>query len=197
MKRRSKLWHLPSSGVSGFGAWLRKFARSPERRRRHRCRRDIHRPDPDRRPRRRRGAYRQDADDARQPGLRRDRGARPRPGFPVADDRSHRARHDDDHQCACWSGGWRKTGMITTRGFRDVIELGRRTRPQPYGMTGIFVPVIPRDCRLEVAERVEASGAVRTPLDEAEMRGAVAAADRRGLQVARHPFPALLRQSRA
>jgi len=38
-----------------------------------------------------------------------------------------------------------KTGMITTRGFRDVIELGRRTRPQPYGMTGSFVPIIPRD----------------------------------------------------
>ena len=36
-----------------------------------------------------------------------------------------------------------RTGMITTRGFRDVIELGRRTRPQPYGMTGVFVPVMP------------------------------------------------------
>ncbi|WP_137931313.1 hydantoinase/oxoprolinase family protein [Mesorhizobium comanense] len=66
-----------------------------------------------------------------------------------------------------------KTGMITTRGFRDVIELGRRTRPQPYGMTGTFVPVIPRNLRLEVSERVEASGAIRTPLDEAEMREAV------------------------
>ncbi|TGR14172.1 hydantoinase/oxoprolinase family protein, partial [Mesorhizobium sp. M8A.F.Ca.ET.202.01.1.1] len=60
-----------------------------------------------------------------------------------------------------------RTGMITTRGFRDVIELGRRTRPQPYGMTGTFVPVIPRDLRLEVSERVEASGAVRIQLDEA------------------------------
>ncbi|RJG43154.1 hydantoinase/oxoprolinase family protein [Mesorhizobium sp. DCY119] len=66
-----------------------------------------------------------------------------------------------------------RTGMITTRGFRDVIELGRRTRPQAYGMTGVFVPVIPRDLRLEVSERVEASGAVRIPLDEAEMREAV------------------------
>ena len=65
--------------------------------------------------------------------------------------------------------------MITTRGFRDVIELGRRTRPQPYGMTGVFVPVIPRDLRLEVSERIEASGAVRTPLDEDEVRAAVAA----------------------
>ncbi|ESY93291.1 hydantoinase/oxoprolinase family protein [Mesorhizobium sp. LNHC229A00] len=68
-----------------------------------------------------------------------------------------------------------RTGMITTRGFRDVIELGRRTRPQPYGMTGTFVPIIPRNLRLEVSERVEASGAVRTPLDEAEMREAVQA----------------------
>ncbi|MBZ9990320.1 hydantoinase/oxoprolinase family protein [Mesorhizobium sp. BH1-1-5] len=66
-----------------------------------------------------------------------------------------------------------RTGMITTRGFRDVIELGRRTRPQAYGMTGTFVPVIPRDLRLEVSERVEASGAVRIQLDETEMRDAV------------------------
>ena len=63
-----------------------------------------------------------------------------------------------------------RTGMVTTRGFRDVIELGRRTRPQAYGMTGTFVPVIPRDLRLEVDERVEASGAVRVPLDEDGLR---------------------------
>ncbi len=66
-----------------------------------------------------------------------------------------------------------KTGMITTRGFRDIIELGRRTRPQAYGMTGSFVPVIPRNLRLEVSERVEAGGSVRTPLDEDEVRAAV------------------------
>ena len=66
-----------------------------------------------------------------------------------------------------------RTGMITTEGFRDIIELGRRTRPQPYGMTGTFVPVIPRNLRLEVPERVEASGKVRLPLDEEAMRAAV------------------------
>ncbi|MBX3572758.1 MAG: hydantoinase/oxoprolinase family protein [Mesorhizobium sp.] len=66
-----------------------------------------------------------------------------------------------------------RTGMITTQGFRDVLELGRRTRPNPYGMTGTFVPVIPRNLRLEVPERVEASGAVRTPLDEEAVRAAV------------------------
>jgi N-methylhydantoinase A len=63
-----------------------------------------------------------------------------------------------------------KTGLITTRGFRDVLELGRRTRPQAYGMTGVFVPVIPRNLRFEVTERVEASGRVREALDEVELR---------------------------
>ncbi len=66
-----------------------------------------------------------------------------------------------------------KTGMITTAGFRDVIELGRRTRPQPYGMTGVFRPLIPRDLRLEVAERLDARGRVLTPLDEDGVRAAV------------------------
>ena len=59
-----------------------------------------------------------------------------------------------------------KTGLITTMGFRDVLELGRRTRPQPYGMTGQFRPVIPRDLRLEIPERMDADGEVVTPLDE-------------------------------
>lgn len=59
-----------------------------------------------------------------------------------------------------------RTGLITTMGFRDVLELGRRTRPQAYGMTGRFVPVIPRDLRLEVPERMDAQGEIVTPLDE-------------------------------
>ena len=63
-------------------------------------------------------------------------------------------------------------GMITTAGFRDVIELGRRTRPQPYGMTGVFVPLIPRNLRLEVAERMDATGRVLTPLDDDAVRQA-------------------------
>ena len=53
-----------------------------------------------------------------------------------------------------------KTGLITTQGFRDVLELGRRTRPQAYGMHGRFTPVIPRDLRLEVPERMDARGRV-------------------------------------
>ncbi|VAV91866.1 N-methylhydantoinase A, partial [hydrothermal vent metagenome] len=60
-----------------------------------------------------------------------------------------------------------RTGLITTMGFRDVLELGRRTRPQPYGMKGEFTPLIPRNLRLEVPERVDAQGEIVTPLDEA------------------------------
>jgi N-methylhydantoinase A len=38
-----------------------------------------------------------------------------------------------------------RTGLVTTRGFRDVLELGRRTRPTPYGLKGTFEALIPRD----------------------------------------------------
>ncbi|MFK7965704.1 MAG: hydantoinase/oxoprolinase family protein [Burkholderiaceae bacterium] len=67
-----------------------------------------------------------------------------------------------------------KTGLITTRGFRDVLELGRRTRPQAYGMTGQFTPVIPRDLRLEVTERMDAAGEVVTPLSDNDVLTAAA-----------------------
>jgi len=66
-----------------------------------------------------------------------------------------------------------KTGLITTRGFRDVLELGRRTRPRPYGLTGWFEPLIPRELRLEVPERMDAEGLPVIPLDEAAVRDAV------------------------
>ncbi len=65
-----------------------------------------------------------------------------------------------------------RCGLITTRGFRDVLELGRRTRPQAYGMTGQFTPVIPRDLRLEVSQRHDAQGEEVAPLDEAQVRAA-------------------------
>ena len=60
-----------------------------------------------------------------------------------------------------------RVGLITTKGFRDVLELGRRTRPQAYGLRGTFKPLIDREYRLEVAERMDADGKVITPLDEA------------------------------
>jgi len=63
-----------------------------------------------------------------------------------------------------------RTGLITTRGFRDVLELGRRTRPKPYGLTGTFEPLIPRELRLEAVERMDAAGEIVTPLDEESVR---------------------------
>ncbi len=66
-----------------------------------------------------------------------------------------------------------RTGLITTVGFRDVLELGRRTRPQAYGMKGAFTPIIPRDLRVEVPERMDARGRVITPLDEIAFQSAV------------------------
>ncbi len=65
-----------------------------------------------------------------------------------------------------------RTGLITTAGFRDILELGRRTRPSAYGMKGEFTPIIPRDLRLEVPERMDASGEVVIPLDDDAVREA-------------------------
>src|SRR3954468_15751812 len=63
-------------------------------------------------------------------------------------------------------------GLITTSGFGDVLEMRRRDRRQTWGLWGDFVPVIPRDCRLEVNERVLADGAVRTAIDPDEVKRA-------------------------
>ena len=62
-----------------------------------------------------------------------------------------------------------RVGLITTKGFRDVLELGRRTRPTPYGLKGRFVPLVERDLRLEVDERMDAEGRVLVPLDETQV----------------------------
>ncbi|KGD92479.1 hydantoin utilization protein A [Achromobacter sp. RTa] len=58
-----------------------------------------------------------------------------------------------------------RTGIITTEGFRDVLEMRRRDRPRTWGLRGNYEPVVPRDLRLEVRERVLADGTVHTPVD--------------------------------
>jgi N-methylhydantoinase A len=75
-----------------------------------------------------------------------------------------------------------RTGLITTRGFRDVLELGRRTRPTAYGLKGSFEPLIPRELRLEVEERIDAEGEVVRPLAEDEVRDAVRLLQARGVE---------------
>jgi N-methylhydantoinase A len=73
-------------------------------------------------------------------------------------------------------------GLITTRGFRDVLELGRRTRPQPYGMYGSFEALVPREMRVEVDERLDGMGNVVTPLDVAQVEAAIETLLQRGAE---------------
>lgn len=75
-----------------------------------------------------------------------------------------------------------RCGMITTRGFRDVLELGRRERPELFGLKGTYQPLIPREFRLEVTERLNSDGSVRLPLDEAEVKQAVLELRGRGVE---------------
>ena len=65
-----------------------------------------------------------------------------------------------------------RIGVITTRGFRDVLEMRRRDRPKTWGLWGDFTPIADRDMRLEVSERVLADGAIHQPVDLAQVRGA-------------------------
>ncbi len=62
-----------------------------------------------------------------------------------------------------------RTGVITTAGFRDVLEMRRRDRPRTWGLRGGYEPVIPRDLRLEVGERTLADGTVREAVDPDEV----------------------------
>jgi N-methylhydantoinase A len=64
-----------------------------------------------------------------------------------------------------------RTALLTTRGFKDVIEIARQTRPDLYDLAKPKVePVVPDHLRFEVAERIRASGAVEIPLSDDEVR---------------------------
>jgi N-methylhydantoinase A len=66
-----------------------------------------------------------------------------------------------------------RTGLVTTDGFRDLLEIGRQKRPDLYDIQADKPPVlVPRDLRLEVPERIDHTGTVLTPLDEGRMRAA-------------------------
>ncbi len=77
-----------------------------------------------------------------------------------------------------------KTGLITTRGFRDVLEIGRA-----YRVGNIYdismdppAPLVPRRLRMEVAERVNFQGRVLEPLDEDGCRATVRALKAQGIE---------------
>ena len=67
-----------------------------------------------------------------------------------------------------------RTALLTTRGFRDVLEMGRKSRPDMYNL--FFRPrlcLVPRDLRLEVDERVTFDGRVLQPVDNGELRALI------------------------
>ncbi len=76
----------------------------------------------------------------------------------------------------------RGVGLLTTRGFRDVLVIGREKRYQVYDLQiEKPAPLIPRRLIGEVTERILADGSVRTPLDEADARRAILELVRRGV----------------
>ena len=76
-----------------------------------------------------------------------------------------------------------KTGLITTRGFRDVLEIGRIRMPDMFDLTWEKPkPLVPRRYRYEVNERMAADGSIIHPLDEAELIGVVRELEAQGIQ---------------
>ena len=62
------------------------------------------------------------------------------------------------------------TGIITSAGFRDVLEMRRRDRPKTWGLWGQFEPLVRRDRRLEVRERTRSDGTIDEAIDADEVR---------------------------
>jgi len=76
------------------------------------------------------------------------------------------------------------TALVTTRGFRDVLEIARQSRSELYRLdvSPRPAPLVPRHLRFEVTERVLADGRVPTPLAEAELPALAAALRASGVQ---------------
>jgi N-methylhydantoinase A len=73
--------------------------------------------------------------------------------------------------------------LITTQGFRDIYEIGRVNRPESYNLFfQKHKPLIDRDLRFEIRERMDAQGRVLIPLNEDDLRAAAAAAVGRGVK---------------
>jgi N-methylhydantoinase A len=76
-----------------------------------------------------------------------------------------------------------RCALITTQGFRDIYEIGRVNRPESYNLFfQKHKPLIDRDLRFEIRERLDAQGRVLIPLDEDEVRAVAAEAVKRGVK---------------
>ena len=67
-----------------------------------------------------------------------------------------------------------RVALITTAGFRDVLQIQRQDRPRLYDLRGRRArPLVPRALRFELRERVRFDGSVQTPLDHAQLDGLI------------------------
>src|SRR3989442_3857935 len=70
---------------------------------------------------------------------------------------------------ALLTGNVPKTALVTTAGFRDVLEIGRQNRPELYNLqVDRLPPLVPRRYRFEVRERIMYDGRVLEPLDKSQ-----------------------------
>ena len=90
-----------------------------------------------------------------------------------------------------------RTALITTEGFRDVLEMRAEDRYEQYDLEiDLPEPLIPRHLRFPVPERIDALGAVRAELDEAALRDAAARDGAGGGGGRRRRLPAQLPRAR-
>lgn len=75
------------------------------------------------------------------------------------------------------------TGLVTTEGFRDILEIGTELRHDTYDLfMRVPEPLVPRRRRIEVPERILPDGGIRTPLDDDAARAAARGLASSGVQ---------------
>src|SRR5688572_8176865 len=81
------------------------------------------------------------------------------------------------------TGSGAPTALLTTAGFRDILQLGRHNRGEPFDILwDPPAPLVPRRHRYEVRERLDWAGGVVEPLDERSVRDAARAAAAEGIE---------------
>jgi len=84
------------------------------------------------------------------------------------------------------TGRGAKAGMLTTKNFRDIIELRRAMKPQDVSLYNLFIPparpLIPRSRRIGIEERTLYDGKILTPLNEQEVADAVRGLQQQGVE---------------
>src|SRR5699024_2156022 len=64
-----------------------------------------------------------------------------------------------------------KTALLTTKGFKDVLQIGRQTRPKLYDFQARNTkPLVDRNIRIEIDERVDVTGNIIKDIDENEVK---------------------------